>query len=198
MKYKIMAVSLLLSLVLLAACQSNENNKSTESSSSQRLLTSNSSNSSSTSSEASSTESASQSSSSSESSQSSASVVETEPAPSTSSEVTDFNLTAISQGDLSSIAGTYPAAKGGMDFTLNADGTGAISKSDGTWTFQFGNYRMENGMAVFQESSFVGATYYVVPAGVASPNSMFDMFGDDSSRNRVLVQGEGVNVFFLD
>ncbi|MGT2926563.1 DUF6287 domain-containing protein [Streptococcus cuniculipharyngis] len=112
-------------------------------------------------------------------------------------EKSSLDLEAIAQGDLSSIAGTYPAAKGGMDFTINADGTGSISKSDGTWDFQFSNFRMENGMAQFN-ASFAGATYAVVPAGQASPNDLYQMFGDDSSRNRVLITGEGINVFFLD
>ncbi len=108
----------------------------------------------------------------------------------------NVNVAAVAQGDLSSIAGTYSGQNGAINFTVAADGTGTISKSDGDFQCQFSNYHQDGQSAAF--SNQYGWNYYVVPAGVATPSgAQAASQWDDSNRDRLIVIGEGVNVFFL-
>lgn len=108
----------------------------------------------------------------------------------------NVNVAAVAKGDLSSIAGTYTGQNGAINFTVNAEGTGTISKSDGDFQCQFSNYHQDGQSAAF--SNQYGWNYYVVPAGVATPSgAQAASQWDDSNRDRLIVIGEGVNVFFL-
>lgn len=108
----------------------------------------------------------------------------------------NINVAAVAKGDLSSIAGTYTGQNGAINFTVGTDGTGTISKSDGEFQCQFSNYHQDGQSASF--SNQYGWNYYVVPAGVATPSgAQAASQWDDSSRDRLIVIGEGVNVFFL-
>lgn len=108
-----------------------------------------------------------------------------------------LDIMAVGQGDLSSIAGTYTGLNGGNRFTFNADGTGSASSSNAEWSVRYINFRVEDGMAVFNAEG-QPTVYYIIPAGVDSPNSSLIAQWDDSTRDRVYVSGSGVNIFFLD
>lgn len=102
-----------------------------------------------------------------------------------------LDINAISQGDLSSMAGTYTGLNGGNTFTFNADGTGHITSSNSGWDVTFTNFRMEEGAAVFNTTSGP-EMFRIVPAGVASS---YDTEADDINHNRGYVNN---NKFFLD
>ncbi|ERJ78762.1 hypothetical protein [Streptococcus sobrinus] len=173
----------LTSLLLLGACQKNTSKSKTDHSTKTSQTSKKASKKKSTSSPSSSNQAPAQSSSQKQNS-------------SQSQTNSNVNVAAVAQGDLSSIAGTYSGQNGAINFTVAADGTGTISKSDSDFQFQFSNYHQDGQSAAF--SNQYGWNYYVVPAGVATPSgAQAASQWDDSNRDRLIVIGEGVNVFFL-
>lgn len=102
-----------------------------------------------------------------------------------------IDVMAISQGDLSSIVGTYTGLNGGNTFTFNINGTGHITSSNAGWDVAFTNFHLENGAAVFNTTNGP-EMFYIVPAGVASA---YDTDDTDINRNRGYVNH---NKFYLD
>lgn len=158
----------LLALLLLSACKSTEKESKQDSSSSQTSQT-----------------------------DSTDAYVETNSSNETSNQEVpsaSLDLQAIANQDFSSIAGSYEASGG--NYIINTDGSFTYSKSDGDLTFPITDGKVENGMAVLSSNNF---TFYVIPAGVDSPVSVPDFLGtDDNTRDRVIIDGEGMNLFFLN
>lgn len=171
-KMSLLSVSLL-ALLLLSACKSTEKESKQDSSSSQTSQISTSQ------------------------TDSTDAYVETNSSNETSNQEVpsaSLDLQAIANQDFSSIAGSYEASGG--NYIINTDGSFTYSKSDGDLTFPITDGKVENGMAVLSSNNF---TFYVIPAGVDSPVSVPDFLGtDDNTRDRVIIDGEGMNLFFLN
>lgn len=107
---------------------------------------------------------------------------------------TSLDLQAIANGDFTSILGSYEA--NGGTYTINNDGSFTYKKSDGEFKLPITAGQVKNEMAVLASNNII---IYVIPAGTDSPIPVPDFLGaDDSTRNRVIIDGEGMNLFFLD
>lgn len=109
----------------------------------------------------------------------------------------------ISQGDLSSIAGTYQfigSGSSGLSVQFKSDGSGrfVFIPSSGV-DISFKNFNLQNGVISFKHSNGPGR-FYIVPAGVEF-NHQFSRMGDlptDKSRDRVIFVEHQVMYFYLD
>lgn len=104
-----------------------------------------------------------------------------------------LDIQAIANLDFSSIEGTYPAEGG--EFIINGQ-TISFNKEDGVFPTDARSGSIVNGVAKVATNS---AFYYFVPAGVVSPESLPEgVAEEDINRDRVIVSGNGMNIFYLD
>lgn len=198
--YRVFSALAVCSLVLLGACS---NNKSTSDQSTSKAKVEQSSKSSSQKSSSSKAQAKSSSAAQgAQSSQGSQEQVDTtsddsQAASTDNQSSSNFDVAAVGSGDFSSIAGSYTGQNGSnITLNINSDQTGSISKEDGDFPAQFSNFSQSGDVATFTNE--YGWTYYVVPAGVQTPGSAASAVAswDDSSKDRIVVIGEGVNVFY--
>lgn len=104
-----------------------------------------------------------------------------------------LDVEAIANLDFSSVEGTYLADGG--EFIISGQ-TISFNKEDGVFPTDARSGVVINGVAKIATNS---AFYYFIPAGVTSPEEFPDVLGEeDINRDRVVVSGNGMNLFYLD
>lgn len=104
-----------------------------------------------------------------------------------------LDIEAIANLDFSSVEGTYDAEGG--DFIISGQ-TISFDKEDGVFPTDARTGMVEDGVAKVITNS---ATYYFIPAGVARPTEIPEFFAEeDVNKDRVIVSGNGMNLFYLD